>query len=601
MMYRKWALIMALLTGILIMPLSAQENSPVTDCTATLEIAQIQGAGDEANCFGETVTLSGNNIVTVIARQGFFIQTLPDFIDDDPYSSDGIYIHTERFPGRWVQVGDVVTLYGRVDELFNTSTLRVPSEGRITISESGATLPDPVNLQEVDLSDYGGASHPLERYEGMRVAVTDAFVTAATNQFDEFDVALNDERAFRETGIEPDLTPQFAGLGLPEWDLNPEVVEVDAQETGLTVEQIPTGSRATVTGALSYNFADYQIFPSEISVVEADPPIRPVRERVDGEFTIATQNVENLFDFTDDPNREDYRENYAPQNQEEYELRLGKAAEQILVVLGAPDIIALQEVENARVLTDLALRIYDADPTIRYAGCIIEGFEGRGIDVAYLVRTERVSLLNCYRMPGADEVVLENSLGVLFTRPPLVLEAEFIVGREQAFSITLINVHNRSLSDADTENVQARRLRQAEAVANYIQELQTNDPEMHIAVLGDFNAFQFSDGLVDVMGIITGTTVSEDALVGGMDDLVEPDFINQVMRVPEEDRYSYVYNGSAQVLDHILTNIALDAYISDAQFARGNSDSPEEWFMDATRGAMKSSDHDGLVLYIQPE
>lgn len=598
MNYRSIVVFLAMVCVLL--PSLAQETTNL-DCTATLEIAQVQGAGDNANCFGEEVTLTDHNIVTVIARQGFFIQTLPDFVDDDPYTSDGLYIHTERFPGRWVQVGDVVSLYGRVDELFNTSTIRVPSQGRITILESGATLPDPVNLQAVDLSDYGGASHPLERYEGMRVAVTDAFVTAPTNQFDEFDITLDDSRSFREAGIEPDMTPQFADLGLPEWDLNPEVVEVDAQETGLPVEQIPTGSRATVTGALSYNYADYQIFPSEISVVEADPPIRPVRAREEGEFTIATQNVENLFDFTDDPHREDYRENYAPQNQEEYDLRLGKAAEQIRVVLGAPDIVALQEVENARVLTDLALRIYDADPTIRYAGCIIEGFEGRGIDVAYLVRTERVSLLNCYRMPGADQVVLENSLGVLFTRPPLVLEAEFITGREQSFPITLIDVHNRSLNDADTENVQARRLRQAEAIANYIQGLQTENPDMHIAVLGDFNAFQFSDGLVDVVGIIAGTTHSEDALVGGMTDLVEPDFINQVLNVPEDDRYSYVYNGSAQVLDHILTNVALDAYVSDVQFARGNSDSPDDWFMDAARGAMKSSDHDGLVLYILPE
>jgi len=578
---------------------TAQDDSSI-DCTQPLELWQIQGTGDTANCFDERIITTENNVVTVISRQGFFVQTLADFSDGDPNTSDGLFVLTNRFPGNWVQVGDIISIDGRVDEEFETSVIVAPSQGRLTIV-GNTDLPEPFDLLSIDLSDNGGASAPLERYEGMYVGVTDAFVTAPTNRFNEFGISLTGERAFREAGVELDVNPDYAEFDIPFWDLNLEVVEVDMGETATEILQVPAGSLATATGGLTYNFSDYQIFADAVFVVMPESVNQAVRAREAGEFTIATHNAENLFDFTDDPNREDYRENFAPQDDEEYAVRIGKVSAYISTILDAPDIVALQEVENARVMTDLAFAIYEANPDVRYATCIIEGYEGRGIDTAYLIRTERVNYNDCYQMPGADEFIPESGLGILFSRPPLVLEAELIIGREQAFPITLINLHNRSLNGDETARVQLRRRLQAEAVANFVQSLQVEDPERHIVVLGDINAFQFSDGFVDVVGIIAGTTSPSDAFVGGEEDLVEPDLINQVNRVPAEDRYSYVFNGSSQVLDHILTNVTLDPYITDAQFGRGNADAPNGWFLDDTRGAQGTSDHDGFVLYILPE
>lgn len=603
-MILRWPLLFAAFLiglGALALQVRAQDEGDVLDCDAVLEIWQIQGAGDEANCLRDRVRTEGS-VVTAVGPNGFFIQTPVERSDDDPYTSDGVYVKTAQLPESWgIAVGQVVTVdRGRVEEVFGTTMLNVTSASQVEITGEGAALPEPVDLMTVDISDPGGARHPLERYEGMAVIVTDATVQAPTNQFDEFIVTLTDERAFREPGLEFDRTPDLIGTGLPEWDENPEVVEVDPPEMGLETLHLLPGTRVTVAGNLAYNYTDYQIFPSRIDVLsEGDSPVRPLRPREPGEFIIATQNVENFFDLADDPNRDDGPfENYTPLDADAYEVRLSKLSAQVREVLNAPDILAIQEIENARTLSDLILRVYSDDPTLRYAGCILEGNEGRGIDVAYMVRTDAINLLDCYRLPGSLTETQRGS-DVLFSRPPLVLEVEFIQDGE-SFPVTLVNAHIKSLSGIETRGTQERRWLQATRIAQFVGARLAEDPDAHIIVLGDLNAFEFSDGLVDVVGVIAGTHNPADALWPVEDDLVEPDLRNRVLDVPAEDRYSYMFNGSYQVLDHILTSAGLDAIVTDAMFSRGNADAIRPWAEDVMMGGARSSDHDGFAIYLAP-
>lgn len=571
------------------------------DCEAALEIWEIQGAGEEANCLRDRVRLE-DNLVTATGHQGFFMQTPAARSDDDPTTSDGVYVLLNRPASSFgVQVGDRVTVDGRVKEFFALTQIEVLTSRSLEVLSFGNPLPDPIDLFTVELDwTVGEDVHPLERYEGMYVQVEDAAVVAPTNYFDEFGVSLVGERPFREPGVEIDWNPEFADRDLPEFDLNPELIEVDPAEMGLDVEFVTSGSHATVTGGLAYSYRDYQIWPSDVAVDVESFAVRPVRAREEGEFTVATQNMANLFDMENDPRREDSPlEDYVPDQPELYTLRLQKMSAQVRIALGAPDIVAIQEIENARVLTDLAFQIAADDPSLRYAGCFQEGNDDRGIDNAYLVRTDRVNLLSCYRLPGS--LTAQAPLGGrLFGRPPLVLEAEMLTGGGDSFPLTLINLHNKSLSGAETERVQLQRLAQAQMVATYVQGLQEADPDAHIIVLGDLNAFEFSDGLVDVVGIIAGTHDPDEALHAPEDDLVEPDLVNQVLSVPAQDRYSYIYNSTSQVLDHILTSAALNPYVVDAQFSRGNADALYVWEYEAN-GALRSSDHDGMVLYLNPD
>ena len=593
--------LLALFILIMALPIFAQEDTEDTiDCDSVPEIWQIQGDGDEANCLRNRVRLE-DNIVTGIGPLGFFMQTPAERSDDNPYTSDGVYVLTGQ-PIIELQVGDAVNIdRGRVQEVYSTTMIDISNPRQVEIVSSGNPVPPPVDFFSIDFTDYGPASHPLERYEGMIVIAENATVTSPTNRFSEFGLTITNERAFRSMGVETDTIPELAGLGLPEWDLNPQLIEVDPPEMGLGEIATVPGTIVTVTGGVAYNYDDYQIFPTSIEIEAPEFNIRPVPLREDGEFTVATQNVENFFDLVNDPDREDDRfENYTPLNEEEYAIRLQKVADQIRVVLDAPDIVALQEIENTRTMTDLILQMHADDPSVRYTGCLLEGLEGRGIDVAYLVRVDNINVLDCYRMPGSYTEIFAGQQP-LFTRPPLVLEAEYILPDGTAFPITLINNHIKSLSGIEQDDTQRKRELQAIRVAEFVQSILDEDPEAHVIVLGDLNAFQFSDGVVDVVGIISGTHTPEEALRAPEQDTLEPNLTNQVLNVPEDDRYSYNYNGTYQVLDHILTSPGLDPYITDRQFGRSNADAPAQWHLNPDVGPARSSDHDGFVIYIQPE
>ncbi len=129
--------------------------------------------------------------------------------------------------------------------------------------------------------------------------------------------------------------------------------------------------------------------------------------------TIMTFNVENLFDNVDDPDKADrdylpieQKQNEAHQaacreveveswrkrcltidwNDEILKRKLAVIADAILQVDGGrgPDIIALQEVENIGILERLRTEFL-ADAQY-LPGIIVEGWDTRGIDVAFLTR-----------------------------------------------------------------------------------------------------------------------------------------------------------------------------------------------------------------------
>ncbi|MCA9913702.1 MAG: hypothetical protein KC496_10150, partial [Anaerolineae bacterium] len=508
----------------------------------------------------------------------FFMQTPEERSDGDPTTSDGVYVLTTRTPSSFgVAVGDRITLEGRVKEYYGLTQIEVNSRQSTVVLSSNNPLPQPIDLKMAALDwTVGEDVHPLERYEGMYVRVADAEVFAPTNYFDEFGITLTGERPFREAGVEIDLYPEQAEYDVPRFDLNPELIEVDPEEMGLPVEFVTVGSVVTVTGGLSYSYRDYQIWPSDLQVDLAEYQPRPVRDRAEGEYTIATQNMENFFDLVNDPGRDDSpMEDYVPDRQENYEIRLRKLSEQVRVVLGAPDILAIQEIENARVLTDLIFQIHQDDPTLRYAGCFQEGNDDRGIDNAFIVRTDRVNLLTCERLPGSLTALAPLSGQRLFGRPPLVLEAELLT--DPTVRITLVNLHIKSLSGAETEIVQVRRMAQALMVADYVQALLNEDPARNVVLLGDLNSYEVSDGLVDVQGILAGDVDPSEALLSPDYDPLEPNLVNQALRVPAGERYSYIYNSTSQVLDSILTTPGLDAFVTDAQFSRGNADALHPW------------------------
>ena len=317
-----------------------------------------------------------------------------------------------------------------------------------------------------------------------------------------------------------------------------------------------------------------------------------------GEFTIATQNILRLFDTDDDPDIDDPDEDTV--DPAVYAGRLAKLSLLVREDLGAPDILVVQEAENLRVLEDLAARILVDDPTLAYTAYLLEGNDIGGIDIGFLV-LDTIDVGSVTQFGLDDTFVFNNTTFILNDRPPLVLQGSY-VGHGAPFPLTVIGVHQRSLSGiegSDGPRIREKRHQQALRLSQYIQSLQTADPAVRLVALGDFNAFEFSDGYVDVMGQVTGNLDPAGALVAGSDE-VNPDLTNHTLNMDPAERYSFVFDGSAQSLDHAVTAVALDPFLRGAEHARGNADTPVAFDGDFTT-SLHTSDHDGTVVFIMSD
>ena len=117
------------------------------------------------------------------------------------------------------------------------------------------------------------------------------------------------------------------------------------------------------------------------------------------------------------------------------------------------------------------------------------------------------------------------------------------------------------------------------------------------SVLGDFNAFEFSDGYVDVIGQITGEAVEADNLLWAAPLFAASPLTQAVQTLPTDQQYSFIFGGSAQVLDNAIMNDAGLMSLVEMQFVRGQADAGLDFEVDDTT-SLRSTDHDGFVLYI---
>ena len=137
-----------------------------------------------------------------------------------------------------------------------------------------------------------------------------------------------------------------------------------------------------------------------------------------------------------------------------------------------------------------------------------------------------------------------------------------------------------------------KRLEQAQSVARLAQARQGSK----LIIVGDYNAYQYTDGYTDIVGVIAGNITASESKRPGT-DLVNPNLKNLIVDVAESERYSYIFGGNLQVLDHALVNAEMQASVVEMVFARGNADAAEGEEENA-ESALYASDHDGFVVFL---
>ena len=509
-------------------------------------IMEIQGTGARSPLEGEVVMTTG--VVTAVREdgRGFWIQDPRG--DDDPETSDGVLVWTELS----VVEGDRVRVRGTVAEFAREgerSTTQIQDIESLEVLSTGNELPGAMALPLLPDVSIPDAIQYWSRLERMLVSFERARVVAPTNRFGELVVVLD--------GQAPDGNHVLLrSLGDDAVDYNPERIIID-DETRDAIEARAGDAIENFTGVVDYSFGNYKLQPLELSHVEG---VRAeMRPRSTGGVAIASFNVENLFD--NDP--------------DELEVKLAALADYVEDRLLLPEILVVQEVENEAVLQRLGDRLNIAAGT-HYQAKGLGSSDGRGIENAFLYDRACVRLDEAFLLSGPDVEAAFGPNSPSAGREPLV-------GRFSLGGSELIVVGNHFKSKGGDEPIfgarqpferptEVQRKLQARAVRRYVDELLDHDERARILVAGDFNDFPFAEpgeGPDHPLGILEGK-----------------DLTNLVGELP--GAYTFIFDGNAQVLDHLLVSPALGERVLGVEIVHGNADDPES-----------ASDHDTPVVRLQ--
>jgi predicted extracellular nuclease len=618
----------------------------------------------------QTVTVQG--VVTELTfdggYHGFYLQNTAAEADADPNSSDGIFVFTSTFTdlknGYVPQVGDDIRLTGKVSEHFDQTEL-----GSATATKVGTGVVTPFAADPPD--DAADAARYWERREGMQATVatgsvvdsprhvyasstdTELYVIAPDNP-----IALRADpyarRSFRDAHPLDDRPGTFDdgnGYRILITDEGIKAADPSAQLPAVHTFQTIA---APVTGGVYYDFGSYSVSVATQPVVadgadpsQNDPP--QAFDRSQG-FSIANVNLDNLYDFRDDPfDGCDFAGNpgcpgvtppfdYPPASDAEYQQRETEIAHQIVTDLHAPDVIVVAEAEDQDICTvqswtlvcgttndadgkpdvlqELAIHIHQLGGPDYDAANDRDGADARGIVSAFLYRTDRVSILPA----AASDPVLGSSPAVQYRGTPLDYDTQ--VQDPKALNAVLPSDVDVSTGH-DGTNVFTRAAQVAHfriappvlggspsdvwVIANHF----TSGPDTDIGQRREqaaynaalVQAIQSGDPQAKVMvaGDLNDYPRPDDPIppsAGGPSDQLAPlydaglkDLYDTVLANDPSSAYSYVFQGQAQDLDHQFVTPSLFAGLQAVNEAHINSD----WTLDVPGDARGTSDHDPMV------
>lgn len=602
---------------------------------AEYQISAIQGKDNRSPLAGREVRVQG--IVTGVTRTGFFMQTPDDKADSDPATSEGIFVFTRDAAPEAASIGAHVVLTGIVEEFRPRSETNTLSLTEITLRQGrdvvralsrDNALPKAVTISADDLRS--NKIDQLEKYEGMRVHIpamttvsgTGGRVNIQTSSAESsgtfFGVLKGTARPFREPGLDifdyifldekgqEQLQKTYPKMAL--FDGNPEKIRVES--TGqLGARPIDVSSLqeiSDITGVLHYAYRNFTLFVDADSKHRVTGRFNPtgIPDLSADQFSVASMNIENFFDDEDDPAiKEDVVE------KEAFAKRLQKISMAIRDRLLMPDVIGIAEAENLNALKRLAAKLNEdakaaGKPDPKYDAYLIEGNDGRGIDNGFLVKTARLKVLEVKQFGKTDKYKHPDTGDDIFLndRPPLLIRVSVPNPRGGTMEFTAITNHLKSFGGYNDEkqknNVRLKKRLQSEFLAKLVQDRQKADSKERIIVMGDLNMYQFSDGITDLVGTITGKPAGKDAVMNSSPDVVDPDMINLADLIAPKEKYSYIYDGNAQVLDHIIISQSMRPNVLGFGFIRMNADLPETMRNDGSRPE-RFSDHDPAIAFFQ--
>jgi len=574
-------------------------------------IVEIQGAAHRSPLDGVAVA-DVLGVVTAISGNGFWFQQ--ETADTDVATSEGLFVFTGSRPT--VAIGDRVAVDGRVTEFrpgatatnLTTTELTGPN---VTVLSSGEALPAPVQIGpdgrvppdsvidddaagDVETSgSFDATTDGIDFYEsleGMLLRLDDPVAVGPTNGFGEVPVLA-------ANGAGAGVRTNRGGVVIQETDFNPERVILDdviIRPGAMPAVNVGDGFAGAVVGVLDYSFGNFKLLVTTVPAAVTGGLGREVTElQRQRELAVATFNVENL-DPKDPP------------------AKFAALADQIVTNLKAPDIIAIEEVQDndgpantGTVGAEETWRLLVAaiaaagGPTYDWRSVNPQddqdgGEPGGNIRVGFLFRIDNKDLRFVDR-PGGDATTSVEVLRVGGTRnvrlsispgridagnPAFNASRKPLAGEFRFRGETVFVVANHWVSKGGdnplfgrvqppVRSSEVQRVDQARAVAAFADQILDVNQKAFIVVAGDLNDFEFSDAVRTV-------------LATGMVDLPAT--------LPLPERYTYVFDGNSQVLDHVLVSPHFARHSFEYDVVHVNSEF-----------ANQVSDHEPQVARLQVE
>lgn len=573
------------------------------DCGETaVPIHFIQGNGLTTPIFGTIVVVEG---VVVGSYQGsgqfngFFLQSPDDDADDDPLTSEGLFIFgTSLQP---VTPGDLVRVRGTATE-FNDLT-QLGTVTHLSICGTGYEVtPAQMTLPVADMMAW-------EAVEGMLVAFThDLVVTEHYNlgRFGEVMLSVND-RLWNPTNI---VLPGAPALALQDENNRSRIILDDGlnlQNPDPVIYPDPklTYTNTLRTGALAHNLVgvldfranSYRIQP--VGVVEfsntADRP--QTMDDVGGTMKVASFNVLNYFTTLDtgDPICGPSQDMGCRGANSVFEFERQRAKILNAIVAMEADVIGLIEIENHitdTAVIDLVMGLNNLVGAGTYDYIATGPIGTDAIKQAFIYQPASVT-------PFGNFVILDSSVDPRFldtkNRPTLIQTfMENSTGELVTVAVNHLKSKGSACDDVNDPdigdgqgNCNLTRLAAAQALVDYLATDPTGSGANRYLIIGDLNSYAMEDPIMALVG-------------AGYTDLLRQFY--------GDEAYTYVFDGQFGHLDHALASSSLLPMITGATAWHINADEPrvldynvefksalqiEEWY---SPEPFRSSDHDPIIV-----
>ena len=267
-----------------------------------MTIGSIQGQGATSPLAGQTVRVEGvvvGDFQQEGSLSGYFLQnTSPD---EDPLTSEGVFVYAPGDAPVEVSVGDIVNVAGVVSEYASPNgTLTEITAGNAEVCATGTALPEPATL------NLPATPEQREALEGMYVTLPQALTILEHFEFGRYGtVEVGTTRqvtptAIVEPGEEANALAEEQALARITVDdasslQNPDPLLHPNGESFSLANDLRAGDQLTnVTGILDYHFGTWAVQPTEAADYTPANP-RPEVPEVGGDLTVASFNVLNYF------------------------------------------------------------------------------------------------------------------------------------------------------------------------------------------------------------------------------------------------------------------------------------------------------------------